>query len=107
MLRVLVGTYAVVYLSIRIPYLLSFAHQRAQQFQAVGVLSWMDAPLHPLHYQTLVALALFGAVGFAVGYAYRVVAPTFAALLLVVLTYANSWGASSTPTTSGCFTSSH
>lgn len=92
MLRVLVGLYSVVYLAIRLPYLMSFARHKAVQFQPIGALAWMDRPFDPTLYRTLVVLTFAGSVVFFVGFAYRVMAPLFGLLLLVVLTYANSWG---------------
>lgn len=92
MLRILVGAYSVIYFGARLPYWLSFARHRAVQFQPVGALSWLDAPLDPTIYQALVLLTCVGSVFFLLGAWYRAVAPVFAALLFVVLTYANSWG---------------
>jgi len=92
MLRILVGAYSVIYFGVRLPYWLSFARHRAVQFQPVGVLSWLDGPLDPAVYQTLVLLTFVGSVFFLLGFWYRAVAPVFAAFLFVVLTYANSWG---------------
>lgn len=92
MLRVLVGAYSVVYFGVRLPHWLSFADHRPVQFQPIGVLAGLDSPLNDLLYQSLVLLTFAGAILFAVGKWYRVVAPLFAGLLLVVLTYTNSWG---------------
>lgn len=92
MLRVLVGLYSVVYLAIRLPHLMSFARHRAVQFRPIGVLSWMDQPFDGAVFRGLVVLTLVLSVPFFVGWAYRVTAPLFGVLLLVVLTYTNSWG---------------
>jgi hypothetical protein len=92
MLRILVGLYSTVYLGIRLPHILSFAGHRAEQFHPVGLLAWMHEPLEPSVYRLLVVLVFAASFAFVAGLAYRVVAPFFAALLLVVLTYANSWG---------------
>lgn len=91
-LRILVGAYSVVYFGVRLPHWLSFAHHRAVQFQPIGVLASLDSPLDDALYQNLVVLTFAGAILFAIGKWYRVVAPMFAGLLLVVLTYSNSWG---------------
>lgn len=92
MLRVLVGLYSVVYLAIRLPHLMSFARHRAVQFQPIGVLSWMEYPFDATVFRTLVVMTFLGSIAFFVGWAYRVTAPLFGALLLVVLTYTNCWG---------------
>ncbi len=92
MLRILVGLYSVVYLAIRLPYLLSFARHGPSQFHPIGLLAWMEQPLDPWIYRALVVLVLLGSLFFVVGLSFRVLAPIFAALLLVVLTYVNSFG---------------
>ena len=92
MLRILVGLYSVIYFGVRLPYWFSFARHRAPQFQPVGPLSWLDGPLDPAAYRTIVVLTLLGGILFLCGVWYRVAAPVFALLLVVVLTYANSWG---------------
>ncbi|MEM7436518.1 MAG: HTTM domain-containing protein [Myxococcota bacterium] len=91
-LRILVGLYSVIYLAVRLPYFLSFARHRPVQFQPIGVLSWMNEPLEANAYRAIVVATLLGAVCFLVGFAYRITAPIFGALLLVTLTYVNSWG---------------
>lgn len=92
MLRVLVGFYSLVYFTARLPYWLSCAERRPEQFDPVGPLAWMDAPLDPWLFRALVFLAALGAVPFLLGFRYRLLGPAFALLLGVVLTYANSWG---------------
>lgn len=91
-LRILVGTYSVVYLAVRIPYFFSFTKHPAAQFQPIGLLSFMDAPFEAGLFKTLVVLALTASIAFLLGFRYRVLGPVFALLLLVLLTYVNSWG---------------
>jgi hypothetical protein len=92
-LRILVGTYSVLYFTARLPYWLSFSRHRAIQFHPVGLLRWLDDPIHPAVYQIFVAMAVLTSFLFLFGAAYRITAPLFALCLGVVLTYANSWGA--------------
>lgn len=92
MLRVLVGFYSVVYFLARMPYWLSCAERRPEQFDPVGPLFWMSAPLDPWLYRSLVFLTVPAAIAFFLGFRYRLLAPVFALLLSTVLTYANSWG---------------
>ncbi|MEM9730169.1 MAG: HTTM domain-containing protein [Myxococcota bacterium] len=92
MLRLLVGLYSVIYLAIRLRHLMSFANYQAVQFQPVGPLAWMKAPFDPTLFRILVVLTFATSIAFFVGWAYRVTAPIFGVLLLVVLTYANCWG---------------
>ena len=91
-LRVLVGIYSTIYFGVRLPYWLSFSRHRPTQFQPVGVLSFADSPFDPVTYQALVLFTFVGSMFFLCGLWYRAVAPLFAVSLLVVLTYANSWG---------------
>lgn len=90
--RVYVGLYAAVYLLVRLPHLLGFAAYDAAFFAPVGVASLLDVPLPPLLYQGLVALTVALSWAFLFGVAHRWLAPVFAASLLFVLTYTNSFG---------------
>jgi hypothetical protein len=91
-IRILVGAYSVVYFGARLPHWLSFAHHPRAQFQPIGILAGLGSPLNDGLYRALVLTTFAGALLFALGKWHRVVAPLFAALLLVVLTYTNSWG---------------
>lgn len=92
MLRVIVGGYALVYLAIRTPHLMSYAHYDPALFQPVGLATLAPAPLIPIVVQALVVATALLAVPFVLGFRHRVLAPVFAGLLLWVLTYSNSWG---------------
>ena len=92
MLRVLVGLYGVVYLAIRLRHLMSFANQNAVRFRPIGILAWMEQPFDATLYRVLVVATFATSILFFVGWAYRVTAPTFGVLLLIVLTYSNCWG---------------
>ncbi len=91
-LRVLVGGYALVYLIVRAPHLISFATMDQHYFEPVGVVDLAPRPLLPAVVVALVILTLVFAAAFAFGYRYRYTAPIFAALQLWVLTYSNSFG---------------
>jgi hypothetical protein len=92
MLRVLVGGYALVYLVIRAPYLISYSTVDQHFFNPVGVATLAPRPLLPWVATAVVLLTLVFAACFALGYRYRITAPIFAALQLWVLTYSNSFG---------------
>ncbi len=91
-LRVLVGGYALVYLIIRTPHLISFASMDQHYFQPVGIATLAPRPLLPAVVVALVILTLVFAAAFATGYRYKYTAPIFAVLQLWVLTYSNSFG---------------
>lgn len=91
--RLLVGTYALVFLLIRAPHLMGYAHYDRAFFDPVGIVSVvLPRPLLPLVVQGLVVASLIFAVAFVLGYRHRITGPIFAGLLLWVLTYAYSWG---------------
>ena len=90
-LRLLAGGYAFGYALLRLPHLAVFPHDPAS-FRPVGVVAVLSAPLpDPLTALLAAACALAGAA-FALGWRYRWSGPLFAALLLWVTTYRNSWG---------------
>lgn len=92
LLRIAIGAYALVYLASRAVHLNTVAVYPASSFAPVGVARLIDAPLSPFWVYGLYAATLLGGVAFTLGWAYRVSAPLFAALLLWVLTYRHSWG---------------
>ena len=91
-LRVLVGGFATIYLAARVVHLISFIDFPARGFAPVGVVGLLSAPLPAALVVAPVLLALPCALAFTLGWRFRVTGPTFAALLLWVLSYRNSWG---------------
>jgi hypothetical protein len=91
-LRVLVGTYGLIYLLVRLPHLLSYALTDATRFVPVGPVSLLSSPLPPDIHRALVALTLITSLTFALGLHHRVLAPLHGLLLTWVLSYTNSWG---------------
>lgn len=90
--RVLVGTYALVWTLIRLPHLLSYANQPAAQLRPIGIVSLLTEPLPSwLVYLAVVLCVPLGAA-FLLGVHYRWTAPLFAFVFLFVLTYSNSFG---------------
>jgi hypothetical protein len=91
-LRLLIGTYTLVYLLIRSPFLMSYAQMPAVQFQPVGVVSLLAGPLPAWLVRTLVLLTIPLSAAFVLGFRHQILAPVFAVVLLWVLTYSNSFG---------------
>jgi hypothetical protein len=91
-LRILVGAYATVWATVRLPAHLDHAHQVADRWQPVGLLAPLDAP--PVD-SAIVGLSV-GAplVGllFTAGWGYRLVGPLFAVAILALATLDSSWG---------------
>ena len=92
-LRMLVGAFAVVYLLARVVNLTGFGSFNPAGFRPIGVITALGTT--PLSGSVVilqyVACVLSG-IAFLTGWRYRIFGPLFAALLLWVLTYRNSWG---------------
>ena len=91
-LRILLGGYAFFYALGRLPALWGVTRYPAAQFRPVGPIALFDAPLPPAVVALLLALTLLTGAAFLVGWRFRYTGPTFAVLLLAVLSYRNSWG---------------
>ena len=92
MLRVLVGGFAVGYVVIRAPNLVSYTSFDDSQFAPVGVATLLDGPLPDVALRLLVAATVVVGVAFLAGWRFRVSGPAFALLLLALMTYRNAWG---------------
>ncbi len=92
LLRVLIGSAAVVYVAVRARHLASFGTFDAGRFDPVGPVGLLDTPLPAWLVGALVLAALAAGVAFVAGWRFRVSGPLFALLLLWVTAYRNSWG---------------
>jgi hypothetical protein len=91
-LRCAVGAYALVYLLVRAPSLLSVVHFTAAAFAPVGPVRVLTSPLDGWLVYTSLIVAVLSGVGFSAGAAYRVCGPLFALSFLWVTSYRSSWG---------------
>ncbi len=92
-LRILVGIFALTYLLIRLPHLSSFASFDASGFRPTGVVSMLlGQPLAPPMPILVMAVALASGAAFVLGWRFALSGPLFAAALLWVTSYRNSWG---------------
>lgn len=90
--RILLGLYVVNHLVTELPKLLGYTTFPRSEFKPYGVVRALtDAPLDPGLAKALIFVALGLAILFTIGVLHRVIAPLFAAVLLWVLTYRNSW----------------
>lgn len=89
--RILTGTFAVGYLLVRLPYFLTVIRLDPARWDPPGALSLLASPLTPGLAQAVLMATILAGIGFTVGWRYRISGPTFALLLLCVLTYRNSW----------------
>jgi hypothetical protein len=91
-LRILIGAFAVVYLTVRAASLSSVVRFAPQQYQPIGLARLVANPLPSAVVYGAVALAIVTGVCFVIGFRHRLLAPAFAFLLMWVTTYRNSWG---------------
>ena len=90
--RVLVGSFAFVYLIVRAPVLADFGAIAHSRFEPVGVVRLLSAPLPSAAVWMAWGACVLLAAAFAVAARFRLAGPLFAALLLWVTSYRNSWG---------------
>jgi hypothetical protein len=91
-LRVVVGSYALAFLVLRLPGLWLVTRLDRGQWQPVGVLSVLGDPLRPGLAQLAVLATVALGVAFVVGWRWRVTGPAFALGFLLVTTYRVSFG---------------
>ncbi len=90
-LRIIIGAYALIYLAPRYEMFLEIAQTSPVQFEPVGIIGLLLAPMPVAVYQALVILTLAANVVFLLGWRHRITSAAFAFLLLFVLSYRNSW----------------
>jgi hypothetical protein len=91
-LRVLVGTFATLYLAIRQRAFLSLADSRSSRFEPIGILSPLDGPWPDALLVAMVAGAIVLGCAYTAGAWFRGTGPAFAITLLFLTTYRSSWG---------------
>jgi len=92
LLRIVVGSFALGYLIVRAPNLLSVTEFEPSRFQPVGVAALFAAPLPAWLLKLALGLGVGLGVAFVLGVRFAITGPGFAALLLLLTTYRNSWG---------------
>jgi hypothetical protein len=91
-LRILIGAYAFVWVTLRLPELHAVSHYGATHFHPYGVVSLLDAPLPVGVVMTIAIATSVLLAGFVLGIGYRFVAPLAALGLLWTITYRNCFG---------------
>ncbi len=90
-IRMAVGLFAFWYVAERYTMFLKVAVDDPFYFHPVGAVWWMKVPLSPLTFEGLLIATLIANVAFVAGWYYRISGPAFGLLLLVLLSYRNSW----------------
>jgi len=90
-LRLLVGGFSLHYLTSRFASLMRVAESDQFLFDPVGPIELLQRPLPPEIFQSLLCLTIALNVAFVLGLGFRCSGPAFSILLLVVLSYRNSW----------------
>lgn len=91
-LRIAVGLYGVLYLLIRAASLTSVVRFPRSEFEPLGVVRLLEAPLAAPYVYGAWMVALLAGSAFVAGFAYRISGPLFAAAFLWVTTYRSAWG---------------
>jgi hypothetical protein len=92
LLRILCGSYALVYLLAGFPTLTTVRHFDRHEFTPAGIVSLLSAPLPGGLVLGVTLLTAVLALVFVLGYRYAWSAPVFALSFLWVTSYRNSWG---------------
>lgn len=89
--RVLVGLFVLQYLGQRIEMLTGLGYTEAPLFEPAGVAAILSKPISPEMWQLVLWSTLALNLTFISGWKFRLTGPLFAALLLALLSYRNSW----------------
>jgi hypothetical protein len=92
LLRLFVGTFALGYLLIRVPNLISLTEFPPSRFEPVGVAALLSGPVPAWALESSLGLAIALGVAFVLGFRFALSGPGFACSLLCLTTYRNSWG---------------
>lgn len=90
-LRIAISAYTLWYLTTRTPMLMRIAESNPALFRPIGGVTFLDAPLPPLLFKVVLAATLVAGVAVLLGWRFRFTGPLFALLLLITLSYRNSW----------------
>ncbi len=90
--RLLVGLFAQVYFSLRLPHMLTYLDFPARQFEPIGLLWLLERPPPAPAVIALAVATWLAGIPFLVGWRFRIAGPIYALLLTASLTYCNSWG---------------
>ena len=90
-LRILLGSYTIVYLWPRYGMLMRISSTSSSLFEPVGLAVFLDGPVAPEIFNISLLATFAATLAFVAGWRFRTSGPIFALLLLWVLCYRNSW----------------
>jgi hypothetical protein len=90
-LRILIGTGALLYFGSRFWLFSEIAGSSPKLFAPAGVVGFLDGPLPVVVFQAVVATTILANVAFILGWRFAWSGPLFAFLLLATVSYRNSW----------------
>jgi hypothetical protein len=91
MIRLIIGTSAFVFLAFRIRPYTNVATTSADLFEPVGPIVFLNGPMAPETFRMILIGSLIASVAFVLGWQFRWTGPLFAGLLILVVSYRNSW----------------
>lgn len=91
-LRILVGSYALVFMLIRFRSFWNTADLPSRQIEGVGILWFLNGAVSPVFARVVFVAVLVLGIGFVIGYRFKAIGPIFALMFLVVATYRLSFG---------------
>lgn len=91
LLRISTGGFALWYLWSRFGMLREMARSGLASFEPIGLLAWMDVPLHPATFDLFLWLLIGLNIAWILGWQFRITGPAFALAMLLFFTYRNSW----------------
>lgn len=90
-LRIGTGGFALWYLLSRFSMLRKMARGGEVHFEAIGLVAGLDGPISPLTFDAVLYILIGLNILYVLGWKFKYTGPLFATLLLLFLTYRNSW----------------
>ena len=90
-LRIATGGFSLWYILTRLDMFQRMAGSGKSNFDPVGVLAWMERPISPDTFEVVSYILIGLNILYILGWKFKYIGPTFALLLLLFLTYRNSW----------------
>ena len=90
-LRILIGATAVIFLGLRYNQYTNIAGTSSDLFEPVGIVAVLAVPIPPAIFEAFLFSTVLAGLAFVLGWRFTLTGPIFGALLLLVVSYRNSW----------------